>query len=124
MQKPFNRWVWLADMLVLIVFAAIGRQSHGESNPISAILATAAPFALAWSLVGYFAGVLAPQPRLQWLIRTAGANVVACGVALVVRAAWLQRASIPWTFALVAFGFTTLFLLGIRLVYRIPQEHV
>ena len=118
MQKSIRVWVWLADMLVLVVFAAIGRQSHAESNPLGAILATAAPFALTWSVVGYLAGVLAPLPRWEWLRRTLLANVVSCAIALVVRALWLQRPDIPWTFALITFGVTTLFLLGTRLVHR------
>lgn len=121
MQKPFSGWVWLADMVVIVVFAAIGRQSHGEDNPLSAIVATAAPFALAWSLVGYLAGVLAPQPRLWWVLRSLAANVIACAIALVVRMLWLHRDGIPWTFALVALAVTSTFLLGVRLIYRYPE---
>jgi hypothetical protein len=34
MQRTINGWVWLSDVAVLLVFAAIGRQNHGESNPI------------------------------------------------------------------------------------------
>ena len=122
MRKSINVWVWLADMLVLIIFAAIGRQSHNESNPLGAILATAAPFALTWSVVAYLAGVLVPQPRWVWLRRTVVTNVVACAIALVVRALWLQRPDIPWTFALISFGVTTLFLLGTRLLHRFKEE--
>lgn len=118
MQKPFSIWVWLADMIVIVVFAAVGRQSHAEDNPLSAIVATATPFAVAWSLVGYLAGVLAPQPRMWWVLRSLVANVLACAVALVVRMVWLHRDGIPWTFALVAFAVTSTFLLGVRLFYR------
>lgn len=124
MQQSSKWWVWLADMGVLLVFAAIGRQSHAEHNPISAIIMTAAPFALAWSVIGYATGVLVPQPRRQWLLRSLGANVLACGAALVMRMYWLQRDSIPWTFAVVAFAVTTIFLLIIRILYRRTEEHV
>ncbi|MCE2852827.1 MAG: DUF3054 domain-containing protein [Roseiflexaceae bacterium] len=122
MHRAINWWVWLGDMLVLVGFAAIGRQSHAESNPLSAVLATAAPFVAAWSLVGYVASVWVPQPRLLWVVRTIVANGVACALALLIRASWLHRDSIPWTFALVSFGFTTLFLVIIRLLYRHTQE--
>ena len=122
MHNTTNWWVWLVDMVVLVIFAAIGRQSHAESNPLSAILATAAPFIVAWSLVGYVAGAWVPQPRRLWVVRTIVANGVACTIALLIRASWLQRDTIPWTFALVSFGFTTLFLVIIRLLYRHTQE--
>ena len=124
MNRPFNRRIWLIDMLVLVVFAAIGRQSHGEGNPLSAIVMTAAPFALAWSLMAYLTGVLAPQPRIAWLLKSAGTNVVACALALVLRALWLHRDSIPWTFALVALSVTTVFLLVPRLFHPITQESI
>ncbi|MCE2850935.1 MAG: hypothetical protein LW717_07095, partial [Chloroflexaceae bacterium] len=80
------------------------------------------PFVAAWSLVGYVASVWVPQPRLLWVVRTIVANGVACALALLIRASWLHRDSIPWTFALVSFGFTTLFLVIIRLLYRHTQE--
>lgn len=122
MHNTTNWWVWLVDMVVLVIFAAIGRQSHAESNPLSAILATAAPFIVAWSLVGYVAGAWVPQPRRLWVVRTIVANGVACTIALLIRASWLQRDTIPWTFALVSFGVTTLFLVITRLLYRYTQE--
>jgi hypothetical protein len=122
MHRAINWKVWLGDMVVLVSFAAIGRQSHAESNPLSAVLATAAPFVVAWSLVGSLAGVWVPQPRLPWVGRTIIANGIACALALLIRAIWLHRDSIPWTFALVSFGFTTLLLVSIRLLYRHTQE--
>jgi len=124
MRKTINGWVWLGDTLVLIVFAAIGRQSHSESNLLGAVLATAAPFVLAWSLVGYVAGVLTPLSRWRWVVRTIAANTVACALALVIRAAWLQRDTIPWTFALVALSVTSVFLVIARLCYPHTQETV
>jgi hypothetical protein len=33
MHRAINWRVWLGDMVVLVSFAAIGRQSHAESNP-------------------------------------------------------------------------------------------
>ena len=37
MQRTINGWIWLTDVAVLLLFAAIGRQNHGESNPISGV---------------------------------------------------------------------------------------
>jgi FlaA1/EpsC-like NDP-sugar epimerase len=116
MQRTINGWVWLSDIAVLLVFAAIGRQNHGESNPISAIISTALPFIIAWSLVGWATNQIHPHPRWQWIWQSALANVLACALGLGLRALWLQR-GIPLSFALVALAVTTLFLLIVRLVY-------
>jgi len=118
MQRTINGWIWLTDVAVLLLFAAIGRQNHGESNPISAILTTALPFIIAWSLVGWGAGQLYRRPRWQWIWQSALANIIASGLGLGIRALWLQR-GIPLSFALVALGVTTLFLLIVRIVYSI-----
>jgi biotin transporter BioY len=118
MQRSINGWIWLTDVAVLLLFAAIGRQNHGESNPISAILITALPFIIAWSLVGWLAGQLHQRPRWQWIWQSAIANIVACAIGLGIRALWLQR-GIPLSFALVALGVTTLFLLLVRIAYSI-----
>lgn len=118
MQRTINGWIWLTDATVLLVFAAIGRQNHGENNPISAIFVTALPFIIAWSLVGWAAGQFQQRPRWQWLWQSAVANIVACAVGLGIRALWLQR-GIPLSFAVVAFSVTTLFLLIVRIAYSI-----
>ena len=49
----------IGDALAFLVFAAIGRSSHGEATGLAAIpqiALTAAPFAAAWFIVAPFAG--------------------------------------------------------------------
>ena len=116
MQRTINGWIWLSDIAVLLLFAAIGRQNHGESNPISAIISTALPFIIAWSLVGWATKQIQPHPRWQWVWQSALANILACALGLGLRALWLQRA-IPFSFALVALAVTTLFLIIVRLAH-------
>jgi hypothetical protein len=118
MQRTINGWIWLTDVAALLLFAAIGRQNHGESNPLSAILTTALPFIIAWSLVGWVAGQLHRRPGWQWIWQSAVANIIASGIGLGIRALWLQR-GIPLSFALVALGVTTLFLLLVRIIYSL-----
>ncbi|MCX6014933.1 MAG: DUF3054 domain-containing protein [Chloroflexales bacterium] len=118
MQRSINVWIWLSDVTVMLLFAAIGRQNHGESNPISAIIVTALPFIIAWSLVGWLAGQLHQHPRWQWLWQSVATNSIACAIGLLIRALWLQR-GIPTSFAIVAFIVTTLFLLIVRIAFSL-----
>lgn len=120
MQRTINGWIWLTDVAVLLLFAAIGRQNHGESNPLSAIIGTALPFIIAWSLVGWVAKQIQPRPRWQWIWQSALANIVACALGLGLRALWLQR-GIPLSFALVALAVTTLFLIVVRIAYSVRR---
>jgi hypothetical protein len=120
MQRTINGWIWLTDVAVLLLFAAIGRQNHGESNPLSAIISTALPFVIAWSLVGWAAKQIQPRPRWQWIWQSALTNIVACALGLGLRALWLQR-GIPLSFALVTLAVTTLFLIMVRVAYSVRR---
>ncbi|MBM4414351.1 MAG: DUF3054 domain-containing protein [Chloroflexi bacterium] len=122
-RKPVDVWVLLSDVSALIIFAAIGRQSHHETNPITAILATAAPFIIGWLAIAWPAGLLQPQPLWAWLGRTLAWNIVGCSLGLILRSIWLQR-EIPLSFALVSLGVTTLVLLIARMIHmkRIPKD--
>lgn len=118
MQRSINGWIWLTDVAVLLLFAAIGRQNHGEQNPVDAIIITALPFIIGWSLVGWGTGQLHRRPLGQWVWQSAIANIVACTLGLGMRALWLQR-GVPVSFALVALGVTTLLLLSVRIIYSL-----
>lgn len=125
LRKPIDRWVVLGDIVALLVFAAIGRQSHNETNPIEAIIATAAPFIIGWLLVAWPSGLLMPQPLLRWILRTMLFNVAGCGLGLLIRSIWLQR-DIPISFAVVSFLATASLLIIVRLAQyrRITKEVV
>jgi hypothetical protein len=124
-RKPFDGWVVFGDIVALITFAAIGRQSHNEANPIEAILATATPFIIGWLLVAWPSGLLLLQSLPRWIVRTILFNVVGCGLGLVIRSIWLQR-DIPLSFAVVSFFATASLLVIMRLIqyWRIPKEIV
>ena len=123
LRKPIDAWVVFGDVLALVVFAAIGRQSHNESNPINAIIATATPFIIGWLLVAWQGGLLVPQLLPRWILRTIIFNVAGCGLGLAIRSLWLQR-EIPLSFAIVSFLATTSLLIIVRLVQyrRITKE--
>ncbi len=113
----------LGDILVFLIFALIGRQSHNEPIGPSAILQiilTALPFALGWFIVSPFVGAfrrgLETQPRAM-AIRTSLSWLLAWPVGLFLR--WLFSGFTdfpPLTFALI----TLFFNLVVLLVWRWP----
>lgn len=122
--KPRIDWsVWGIDMVVLVIFAAIGRQSHNEANAPLAVLITAVPFMVAWSMTAWLSGVLVRQSVWRWIGLSALTSVVATLAGLGIRSIWLLR-PIPLSFAVVSLIVTTAFLIGVRLAqYRlIPTE--
>lgn len=49
-----GRWSWAAlavDVLLIILFAALGRRTHESGMDVTGILWTALPFLLAWAVV-------------------------------------------------------------------------
>lgn len=112
----------IGDVLVFLIFSAIGRRSHGEAAGLSAfvqIALTAAPFAFGWFLVSPFLGAfrrgLETQPR-KMATRTALAWLAAWPVGLIVRGFVEKGLPLtfvipPWTFALVTLITNMLFLL-------------
>ncbi len=124
-RRSVDPWVVVADVIALLVFAAIGRQSHNETNPIGAVIATAAPFIVGWLVVAWPSGLLVPQRISRWVITTIGANVIGCGLGLVMRSVWLQR-EIPLSFAVVSFFATSSLLVVARFIQyrRIAKESV
>jgi hypothetical protein len=131
----FDRWrvaLMVGDILSFLVFASIGRSSHGAAAGLSAmfeVLKTAAPFLLGWFLVAPFLGAYRrSQPakagatrlvdwlRRSLLARTLLAWLIAWPLALALRALFLGR-EIPLSFALVTFLANTILLLGWRGVF-------
>jgi FtsH-binding integral membrane protein len=56
--------VALVDLVLVVVFAAIGRVSHGEDLGPAGMARTAGPFVVGW-LVGWVLVVLVPATRLR-----------------------------------------------------------
>ena len=130
-QSTFARIATLAvgDVLVFLIFAAIGRNSHGEASGLAAIpqiVLTAAPFAIGWFIVAPFVGAyrreLADQPKAM-AMRTAFAWLLSWPVGLLLRWFFVDRLKTPPTSAsdFTAFAIVTfLFNMVVLLVWRVP----
>ncbi len=136
-QSTFARVTTLVvgDAIVFLIFAAIGRNSHGEASGFAAIpqiVLTALPFAVGWFIVAPFVGayrrVLADQPKAMAL-RTAFAWLLAWPVGLLLRWFFVDRVKVPPTsasdfasFAIVTFIFNLFVLMVWRLPYALNNK--
>lgn len=110
---------WLAaDVVAVVVFAAVGRRSHAEGDSVAGVLATAWPF-LAGTVVGWLlSGALTRATRATRLIPTG----VAVWLSTVVVGMVLRRLTGQGTaasFVVVALVVLGAFLLGWRGVRRL-----
>jgi Protein of unknown function (DUF3054) len=98
-----------ADAVAVVVFAAVGRLSHGEPDDLIGLVATAAPFG-----VGLVAAWASPVVRHEPASWRAGAVALVCvaGIGLLLRAGFLGR--LPLSFAVVATVSLAVLLLGWR----------
>jgi hypothetical protein len=104
----------IVDVVAVLVFAAIGRDSHAERVDILGVFQVAAPF-LAGALVGWLVGRLWREPLGLRLGVAVWAGAVVVGLGL--REAVLHR--LPVSFVLIASVSLAVLLLGWRLVGRI-----
>ncbi|NTU81639.1 MAG: DUF3054 domain-containing protein [Chloroflexales bacterium] len=115
------------DVLVLLVFAAIGRRSHGEAAGLAAVgevALTALPFIAGWLAVAPLTGAFSPA-------RTAGVGAMlkttllgwAGGllVGAVLRAVMVGRFS-PLSFYVVTFLAALMLLGGWRAAFAMVEE--
>jgi hypothetical protein len=98
-----------ADAVAVVVFAALGRMSHGEADDLLGLVGTAAPFG-----VGLVAAWATPVVRHDPAAWQAGAVATLCtaGIGLLVRAGFTGR--LPLSFAVVAAVSLAVLLLGWR----------
>jgi Protein of unknown function (DUF3054) len=98
-----------ADAVAVVVFAAVGRLSHGEADDLLGLVGTVAPFG-----VGLVAAWTTPVVRRDPASWRAGAVAVVCtvGIGLVLRAGFTGR--LPLSFAVVATISLAVLLLGWR----------
>jgi len=106
----------IGDATVFLIFAAVGRRSHGEAASLSTFLqvaGTAAPFALGWFIVAPFIGAYRRRKTTgvgkmaQW---TALSWVAAWPVALLFRGIAVDRAVPPLKFMLISLISNMVFL--------------
>jgi hypothetical protein len=113
------------DLLVLTIFATIGRFSHAEGLSVEGVTRTAAPFIAGWLAAAPLTRIYQPQalpgPRpMAW--RSALNWLLALPLALGLRALIEQR-SIPLSFALVAGSFTLITLVGWRTLLALLRHY-
>jgi hypothetical protein len=98
-----------ADAVAVVVFAAVGRLSHGEADDLLGLVGTVAPFG-----VGLVAAWTTPVVRRDPASWRAGAVAVVCtvGIGLVLRAGFTGR--LPLSFAVVATISLAVLLIGWR----------
>ena len=112
--RRIRPWVAAAaDVAVVLVFVAIGRRSHGESESASGFFTTLWPF-LAGLAVGAAVTRLYAAPLAWRRAVPAWLLTVAVGLALRIGAVGHE---FKLSFAIVATSFLGLFLLGWRAAY-------
>jgi len=100
------------DLVLVVVFAAIGRRSHAEEGALLAVLGTAWPF-LVGALVGWGVALAA---RLSPTTLRGGLPIWLCTVAVGMLLRAVTGAGTAFSFVLVATTALALFLLLPRLV--------
>lgn len=98
-----------ADLVAVVVFAAVGRVSHTEADSLWGLLGTAAPFA-----VGAVVAWVTPWVRSAPAGLRSGVIVVAGSVLVGLLLRWGFTDRLPWTFALVTAVSLTVLMLGWR----------
>lgn len=101
------------DLLVVLVFATLGRASHDLALGPVGILTTAWPF-LVGTAVGWVLLLLAPRALRRWYVD--GAAVALCALVLGMLLRWLTGEGTATPFVLVATGVLLAGLLGWRAV--------
>jgi hypothetical protein len=109
----------LADLVAVVVFAAIGRASHAESDALLGLLTTAAPFG-AGLLVAWATPWLRVRPAGLRAGSVALAGTVVIGLAL----RWVFLDRLPLSFAIVATVSLAVLLLGWRGVAMLVSRRV
>lgn len=106
-----GRWLsWIADVLLILLFAALGRRTHDSGMDLAGLLWTAAPFLAAWLVATAFTrpartwARIWPSGLVVWLVTVVGG--------LLLRVALGDTAAV--SFQLVTAGVLGFFLLGRR----------
>lgn len=111
-SRPVAAGAAAADALLIMLFAAIGRDAHARGDVLTGVLLTAWPFltgaAVTWVVLRLWHGPLAPWPAgvAVWL--------GAVGIGMVLRAVTGQTVVLP--FVIVALISLAVLLLGYRLL--------
>ncbi len=109
----------VGDILVFLIFAAIGRRSHSEAGNVFGVAITALPFAAGWFLVSPFVGAFKRDIERtpgKMSLTTLLSWFAAWPVALLLRGIFVDKGVPPLSFALVTL-ITNMILLQ---AWRVP----
>lgn len=109
-RVPPIGWLLAGDALTFLLFSALGRHQHQETNGPAEALIIAAPFIVGWLAVAPWLGAFRSAVPRVFLQRTGLAWLCAWPVCLLLRAL-VQRRAIPIGFDIVALIVNALFLL-------------
>lgn len=116
-------WGWTAaviDVVLIVLFAVIGRSSHGESNTLFALWTTAYPFLAGWAIAYVTSGAWS-RPLRFWPTGIV-AWILTVFVGMAIRVATGQGDvdgnPLPISFVIVATIVLGAFLLGWRAIAR------
>ncbi|WP_376792928.1 DUF3054 domain-containing protein [Thermoflexus sp.] len=115
---------WVGDLLIFLIFAAVGRASHGlltEDPVLWGVARAAAPFVLAWWVVAgafrlYRSDPALPLAQTAWRIGLAWLGAWALG--LLLRSLLLGRPA-PIAFALITLAGNGILLIAWRLLLQV-----
>jgi len=110
--------VALVDLVLVVVFAAIGRASHDEGLGVAGLAQTAGPFAVGW-LVGWVLVALVPASRARPRGLPAGALVWVATVVVGMLVRHATGGGVQTSFVVVTTVVIAVFLLGWRAVARL-----
>jgi hypothetical protein len=116
----------IGDLLVVLSFVAIGRQSHALStSDLLAGLMTAIPFVVGWFAIAPWFGLYRVTISTNWrrlLPRLLATWIIAVPLAHVLRAVMLQRpipAGIALTFVMVSLTYLGVVMLAWRMAFMV-----
>jgi hypothetical protein len=117
----------VGDIIIFLVFAAIGRRSHEQASNVLGTAVTALPFAVGWFLIsplmGAYRRVLMANPG-KMALRTFLAWLAAWPVAMALRVIFVDHGNIALK-SLVSFSIVTLITNSILLqLWRVPFAFV
>ena len=107
--------VALVDLVLVVVFAAIGRASHDEGLGVAGLAQTAGPFVAGW-LVGWALVALVPAIRVHPRGLPAGALVWVATVVVGMLVRHATGGGVQTSFVVVTTVVLAVFLLGWRAV--------
>jgi len=117
----------IGDLVVLALFAILGRNTHDEAigfGAVRAVAGTAAPFLVSWLVASPLLGALraTTTASLSMMLRVVLASwIVAYPLAMLIRGIGLGRTS-PMSFYIVAFSVPLLFLFAWRLGFLFVES--